>query len=242
MTDQTTDTAGEIRQALVDYGRSWTRVMHALGLPQEADTDDAVAEIERLRAEVEKAKRAYGIAVNEINSYSAKLTQARSALLVADMLINRLYEPLTTGETGHPGEPSRRTRWIPQRRVDELWRAIMAWRDSWAPGAPPSELPTSPNLGDDPCGGVHVGLKGSDVCLRCGDTGKPCGAMEGATGIECDQPESHPGHHEGTWHPSEDDPEDWLFARWPRNDWETEHGDTAARPAPAEEAGEADRG
>ncbi|MFD2421641.1 hypothetical protein [Amycolatopsis pigmentata] len=70
--EQTTDTAGEpsgcrclgcterelagLRAASTDHSRSWTRVMHALGLPQEADTDDAVEQVQRLLSELGTAR------------------------------------------------------------------------------------------------------------------------------------------------------------------------------------------
>jgi hypothetical protein len=41
-----------------------------------------------------------------------------------------------------------------------------------------------------------------------GEDPKPCGALEGSTGIECDLPKAHASHHEGTWHPGENDTED----------------------------------
>lgn len=134
------DPRAELRSKIL--GDMWVTEPAALRMLDHA-VEVAGEEIERLRADNRALRENLSVESDgwkDITSaLSAQETDAKheamrlqGALLVADMLIKRLYEPLTTGETGHPGEPSRRTRWIPQRRVDELWQTIVAWRESWS--------------------------------------------------------------------------------------------------------------
>lgn len=167
--DQTTDTAGEstgcrclgcterelarLRAACTDHSRSWTRVMRALGLPQEADTDDAVAEIDRLRAEV-AALRARAVMVmpedwaeqiagetshtitRKIQEWIAATQHAR---LEVDGEASAWYIRLLT-------DPVARTTEQHDVHVDWTADGRMIGVEILT-GSSPSELPTSPNLG-----------------------------------------------------------------------------------------------
>ncbi|MFD2421642.1 hypothetical protein [Amycolatopsis pigmentata] len=46
----------------------------------------------------------------------------------------------------------------------------------------------------DPCDGVHVGLRGSDACRRCGDTGEDMRVWRDTAGIDWAEDPTNSGH------------------------------------------------